>query len=120
MNIIVIGAGPAGYSCAIALAQKGANVTIIESKNVGGICLNEGCIPTKSLLHQTKHNAADWNAIQEKKSNVVGMLTGGVQSLLQMNNVNLVKGEAKFVDANTIEVNGNKVRLDKAIIAKGS
>ena len=120
MNIIVIGAGPAGYSCAIALAQKGANVTIIESKNVGGICLNEGCIPTKSLLHQTKHNAADWNAIQEKKSNVVGMLTGGVQSLLQMNNVNLVKGVAKFVDANTIEVNGNKVTFDKAIIATGS
>ena len=81
MNIIVIGAGPAGYSCAIALAQKGANVTIIESKNVGGICLNEGCIPTKSLLHQTKHNAADWNAIQETL--YLNSMPGMTESILE-------------------------------------
>lgn len=121
MKIIVIGAGPAGYTCAISLAQKGAEVTIVEFKNVGGVCLNEGCIPTKSLLHQTKHyDSADWAKVQEKKQGVVGLLTGGVESLLQMNNVTLVKGNAKFVDASTVEVNGQTLTFDKAVIATGS
>lgn len=121
MKILIIGAGPAGYTCAISLAQKGAEVTIVESKNVGGICLNEGCIPTKSLLHQTKHfDNADWANVQEKKQGVVGLLTGGVESLLQMNNVTIVKGNAKFIDANSVEVNGQTITYDKAVIATGS
>lgn len=121
MKILIIGAGPAGYTCAISLAQKNAEITIVEANNVGGVCLNEGCIPTKSLLHQTKHiDTAEWANVLEKKQGVVGLLTDGVESLLQMNNVTIVKGVAKFIDANTVDVNGLTITFDKAVIATGS
>jgi dihydrolipoamide dehydrogenase len=123
MNIVIIGAGPAGYTCAIALAQKGANATIIESKSVGGVCLNEGCIPTKSLLHQTSHSCADgasWNEMIEAKNQIVTQLSGGVDALLKMNNVALVSGEARFENDQTITVDNQSIAFDKAIIATGS
>jgi dihydrolipoamide dehydrogenase len=123
MNIVVLGAGPAGYTCAISLAQKGANVTIIDSNNVGGVCLNAGCIPTKSLLHQTNglnNNVVSWNEIIAKKNKIVSGLSEGVESLLKMNNVTLVHGHGCFVDNHSVNVNGNILAFDKAVIATGS
>lgn len=123
MNIVIIGAGPAGYTCAIALAQNGVNVTVVDSSNVGGVCLNSGCIPTKSLLHQTKYadfNNASWNDMIAEKNQIVSGLSGGVESLLSMNNVSLAHGHACFEDNHTINVGGNRIVFDKAIIATGS
>ena len=119
MKIVVIGAGPAGYSCAIRLAQKGCEVVIVESKNIGGVCLNEGCIPTKYLLHQSK-SKAEWAAVQGNKNGIVNKLTSGVEALLGMNKVTIMKGQAQFKNANSIDVDGDEVQFDKAVIATGS
>lgn len=119
MKIVVIGAGPAGYSCAIRLAQKGCEVVIVESKNIGGVCLNEGCIPTKSLLHQSKAKS-EWATVQSNKNEIVNQLTSGVEALLGMNNVTIMKGNAQFKSATAIDVNGIEVSFDKVVIATGS
>lgn len=123
MKIVVIGAGPSGYTCAIALAQKGAEVTIIESNHIGGVCLNVGCIPTKSLLHMTKSIGdaeIDWKTVLQHKDVIVTNIRGGVEALLKMNNVVILKGHAKFISSNNIVVNGQELSFDKAVIATGS
>ena len=113
-DTIVIGAGPGGYVAAIRAAQLGQKVTIVEKGELGGVCLNVGCIPSKALLsashrfHNAQHSedmgviaekvALNFDKVQEFKNGVVNKLTGGVAGLLKGNKVEVVKGEAYFVD----------------------
>src|SRR5690606_37313446 len=119
-DTIVIGAGPGGYVAAIRAAQLGQKVTIVEKGELGGVCLNVGCIPSKALIsashrfHEAKNSedigikaenvTLDFGKVQEWKSGVVNKLTGGVQGLLKGNKVDIVKGEAYFVDEHSIRV----------------
>ncbi|AHF57469.1 dihydrolipoyl dehydrogenase [Spiroplasma eriocheiris] len=138
-DIIIVGAGPGGYVCAIKASQEGLKTLIVEKEYYGGVCLNVGCIPTKALLKGAKvydmiqhadmygidiknltDVAPNWVKMQERKAKVVDQLTKGVEYLLKKNKVTLVKGEAKALDKNTIEVDGNKYTCDNLIIATGS
>ncbi|WP_338753837.1 dihydrolipoyl dehydrogenase [Bacillus sp. FJAT-52991] len=139
-DTIVIGAGPGGYVAAIRAAQLGQKVTIVEKANLGGVCLNVGCIPSKALLtaghrvEQAKHSddmgivaenvTVNFDKVQEWKAGVVKKLTGGVEGLLKGNKVEIVRGEAYFVDANTLRVmdenSAQTYNFKHAIIATGS
>jgi dihydrolipoamide dehydrogenase len=137
---LVIGAGPGGYVAAIRAAQLGQKVTIVEKGTVGGVCLNVGCIPSKALIsaghryETAKHSDSfgitaenvkvDFSKVQEWKASVVKKLTGGVEGLLKGNKVDIVRGEAYFVDANTVRVmdenSAQTYKFKNAIIATGS
>ncbi|TDM27216.1 dihydrolipoyl dehydrogenase [Macrococcoides caseolyticum] len=139
-DTIVIGAGPGGYVAAIRAAQLGQKVTIIEKGNLGGVCLNVGCIPSKAMLSAShkyetaKHSedygikaenvTLDFSKVQEFKNGVVERLTGGVGSLLKGRKVEIVQGEAYFVDQNNLKVMTEKASqtytFKNAIIATGS
>lgn len=141
-DIIVIGGGPGGYVAAIRAAQLGANVKVVEKKHLGGTCLNIGCVPTKVLLHTAElfkeilncqaygikldgKVSVDWDILQNRKEEVVAHLVGGVEGLLRLNNIEVVNGEASFIDKNTINVrkdDGSSINLkaDNYIIATGS
>ncbi len=138
-DVAVIGGGPGGYVAAIAAAKEGKSVCIIEKAAFGGACLNEGCIPTKtliktaSLLHEMK-NAASFGIegadpanltvsmakVQERRKRVVSRLAGGVKSLLKGNRVTMLAGEASFADAHTLNVGDARVTTANVIIATGS
>lgn len=137
---IVIGAGPGGYVAAIRAAQLGQKVTIIEKENFGGVCLNVGCIPSKALItashhfHQAQNLDAfgisvhkvevDFAKVQAFKEGVVKKLTGGVETLLKGNKVEIIKGTATFIDANTVKISSSEgeknIRFQQAIVATGS
>jgi dihydrolipoamide dehydrogenase len=139
-DTIVIGAGPGGYVAAIRAAQLGQKVTIVEKEYVGGVCLNVGCIPSKAIIaaghryETAKHSDAygitaenvkvDFTKVQEWKASVVKKLTGGVEGLLKGNKVEIVRGEAFFVDSNSLRVMGEKAaqtyNFKNAIVATGS
>ncbi|ELH8561616.1 dihydrolipoyl dehydrogenase [Staphylococcus pseudintermedius] len=139
-DTIVIGAGPGGYVAAIRAAQLGQKVTIVEKGNLGGVCLNVGCIPSKALLNvshrfeQAQHGAdlgitaenvsLDFEKVQSFKGSVVSKLTGGVESLLKGNKVEIVRGEAYFVDEHSLRVMDDKsaqtYNFKNAIVATGS
>ncbi|GEP85441.1 dihydrolipoamide dehydrogenase [Staphylococcus piscifermentans] len=139
-DTIVIGAGPGGYVAAIRAAQLGQKVTIVEKGELGGVCLNVGCIPSKALLHvshvfqEAQHSdnlgiiAKDvelkFDKVQDFKKSVVNKLTGGVEGLLKGNKVEIVKGEAYFHDSNSLRVMDEKsaqtYNFKNAIIATGS
>lgn len=142
LETVVIGSGPGGYVAAIRAAQLGQKVTIIEKGNIGGVCLNVGCIPSKALIHASEEYQASLNSsligISNKETEidfkqtqawkdekVVGTLTKGVEQLLKKNKVSIIKGEAYFVNSQTIhvmfgEAEGQTYKFDKAIIATGS
>lgn len=137
---LVIGAGPGGYVAAIRAAQLGQKVTIVEKGTVGGVCLNVGCIPSKALIsaghrYEIAKNSesmgiiadnvkVDFSKVQEWKASVVKKLTGGVEGLLKGNKIDIVQGEAYFVDANTVRVmdenSAQTYKFKNAIIATGS
>lgn len=140
LDTVVIGAGPGGYVAAIRAAQLGQKVTIVEKGNLGGVCLNVGCIPSKALINaghryeNAKHSEemgitaenvkVDFTKVQEWKASVVNKLTGGVEGLLKGNKVDIVKGEAYFVDSNSVRVmdenSAQTYTFKNAIIATGS
>lgn len=140
-DIIVIGGGPGGYVAAIRAAQLGAKVSVIEKRDLGGTCLNRGCIPTKVLcknaeiLHTLNHiedfgvkvsdYSIDIEKIQQRKGEVIDKLVGGVSTLLQANGVDVLRGEAVIEDKNTVRVKlqegGEKeITTKNLIIATGS
>ncbi|WP_174613112.1 dihydrolipoyl dehydrogenase [Virgibacillus ihumii] len=140
LDTLVVGAGPGGYVAAIRAAQTGQKVTIVDKGNLGGVCLNVGCIPSKALIqagHLTDHAhgneelgiktenvSVDFSKVQEWKGKVVNKLTSGVESLLKGNKVDIVKGEVYFVDKNTVKVMDEKqsqtYTFNNCIIATGS
>ena len=139
-QITVIGAGPAGYVCAIRLAQLGQEVTVVERERLGGTCLNVGCIPSKALIAAgclvekigkasamgitTDGVSVDIEQLVSWKAAIVTRLTGGIGTLLEKNGVQVVYGAAKFKSATTVEVTGESgtqlVEADDVVIATGS
>ncbi len=140
VETLVVGSGPGGYVAAIRAAQLGQEVTIVERENIGGVCLNVGCIPSKALISvgqrfaQSKDSEAmgitatdvklDFTKSQEFKDGVVSRLTGGVEGLLKGNKIETVMGEAYFVDGNTVRVitddSAQTYKFKTAIVATGS
>ena len=141
-GVVVLGAGPGGYSAAFRAADLGASVILVERyPTLGGVCLNVGCIPSKALLHtaavleeakgMATHGIAfaapeiNLDKVRNHKEQVVAKLTGGLAGMAKARKVIVVQGTGSFIDANHIEVvseGGRKqtVRFDKAIIAAGS
>ncbi|MBR4129467.1 MAG: NAD(P)/FAD-dependent oxidoreductase [Bacteroidaceae bacterium] len=96
-DLIIIGAGPGGYKAAVYAAKHGLKVVIFEDVNVGGTCLNVGCIPTKTYVHSTTFAEA-----VERQQQVVEALRGGVETLLSHPNITLVREKGVFIDAHTV------------------
>ena len=110
-DIIIIGAGPGGYRAAEYAAKQGLKVVIFEGDNVGGTCLNVGCIPTKTYVHSSTFDEA-----RERMSSVVPQLRAGVEGILSHPNITLVREKGVFVDANTV----GDYTAKNIIIATGS
>lgn len=135
-DLIVIGAGPGGYVCAIRAAQHGLKVACIdERETLGGTCLNVGCIPSKALLHASAAWASaregrhglrladpvpDLAAIMEEKVAAVGRLTGGIDALFRKNGVTRLTGRARFEGPDRVSVEGESHRAPNIVIATGS
>ena len=110
-DLIIIGAGPGGYRAAEYAAKQGLKVVIFEAGEVGGTCLNVGCIPTKTYVH-----SATFAEARERMAAVVPQLRAGVESILSHPNITLVKEACKFIDANCV----NEFTAPHIIIATGS
>lgn len=139
-DLLVVGAGPGGYAAAIRAAQKGLDVVLVDKDKIGGVCLNRGCIPAKSLIHaagfqkdiehweeigiHTDNLEVDFEEVQNWKNGVIEKLTSGVKQLLKSHGVEVKKGKAFFQSSNTVRIemehNAETVNFDKAIIATGS
>jgi dihydrolipoamide dehydrogenase len=141
-EVVVIGAGPAGYVAAIRAGQLGLDVTLVEKDAYGGTCLNHGCIPSKAMVTasdlaheagQAEHMgihadpAVDLSALVGWKDGVVDRLTGGVEKLCKANGVNLVEGTARFVDDDKLRVahggegqGSETLAFKHAVVASGS
>jgi len=139
-DIAVIGSGPGGYVAALRGAQLGASVACIEREWIGGVCLNEGCIPTKALLRSAEVFAlvkdaatfgvvagtpsVDWAGIQARKEQVVKQMVGGVTMLLQRAGVEVIRGEATLSTPTTLSVRledgQDTVVAERVIVATGS
>ena len=139
-DVVVIGAGPGGYPAAIRAAQLGAKVALVERENLGGTCLNVGCIPTKALIAcadayvhlrdaaklgvKADNITADFGAMMAHKQGVVTQLRKGVQALLAGNGVKVFQGQAAFEAHDQIVVSSKdgdqRLRAGKFIIATGS
>lgn len=118
-ELLILGAGPGGYEAAIRAAQLGLNVGLIERDAVGGTCLNRGCIPTKTLLHDAAPGV-DFAALGARKEHVVSTLRQGVEGLLKKRRVTVYRGTGVLTDAHTIEVDGQAVTGEKLLLAPGS
>ena len=141
-DVIVLGSGPGGYVAAIRCAQLGMRTAIVERDELGGVCLNWGCIPSKSLIRNAEvlnlikdadiygisfdNLKFDFQHAQERSRQVVNRLTTGVGFLMRKNSVEHITGEASFVNAQTIEIKPNSgdpiktVTADRVIIATGA
>jgi dihydrolipoamide dehydrogenase len=137
-DLVIVGGGPGGYVAAIKAGQLGYKVAIIEKDNVGGVCLNWGCIPTKTLLksakvfEQFKHAkdygidvkpdsfSANFPDMIKRKDSVVRRLTGGVASLLKKNGVTLFKGYGEVTSPTTVQVGEETLETKFIILATGA
>ncbi len=137
-DVLVIGAGPGGYVAGIRAAQLGARVVVVEKQEVGGTCLNVGCIPTKAWVHSAwlyKHMQSagsfgvdapggvslNFDAARKNKEKVVSQLVRGVGGLLKANGVDLVSGVARFTGPNSVVTDsGDTITFGSAIVATGS
>ncbi len=137
-DVIVIGAGPGGYVCAIRAAQLGMKVACVDKREtLGGTCLNVGCIPSKALLSASekyedaahhmgdmgikiKGASFDWDGMQAHKTGVVDSNTKGIDFLFKKNKVTRLTGAAKIVSAGKVDVEGTTYEADNIIIATGS
>ncbi len=137
-DVVVLGAGPGGYVAAIRAAQLGLKTAIIERDSVGGVCLNWGCIPSKSLLRNAEvvnlvNNAEEFGITFEnltydfskaisRSREVVDKLTSGVQYLLKKNQVELIEGTGKLTGPHELEImeNSRKITSENIIIATGA
>ena len=114
-DLLIIGAGPGGYRAAEYAAKQGLLVTIVEQQEVGGTCLNRGCIPTKTYVH-----SATFAEAVERQQQVVQQLRSVVEGILSAPGITLLRGHASFLDAHTVSVGGDTVSAKSIIIATGS
>lgn len=135
-DIIVLGSGPGGYVAAIRASQLGFKTAIIEKENLGGVCLNWGCIPTKALLKSAEvfrylQNAEDYGLSVEKADkdfdkviarsrNVAGGMSKGIDFLMKKNKIDIINGYGKLKPGKKVEVNGKEYNADHIIIATGA
>ncbi|MFD1900475.1 dihydrolipoyl dehydrogenase family protein [Enterococcus termitis] len=135
-DLIIIGAGPGGYVAAIKAAQLGMKVALVESQRIGGTCLNQGCIPTKSLLHaaetireirQAEKNGIqvgtlqiDRNKMYQQKDQVVDQLVQGVEALIKANKIDWIKGVGTIIAPGQVNVSDKIYETEKILIATGS
>lgn len=135
-DVVILGGGSGGYSCAFRAAQLGLSVTLIEKDKIGGTCLHRGCIPTKALLHAAEvadsaresasvgvkatFEGIDIAAVHEYKDGVVAKLYKGLQGLVASHKVNVVTGEGKYVGDRTVEVDGRRISGKSVVLAPGS
>jgi dihydrolipoamide dehydrogenase len=142
MRVAIIGSGPGGYVAAIKAAQLGAQVTIIEKDEVGGTCLNWGCIPTKTLIASAEalqkarrlsefgieysgEFRPDLSRIMERKNKIISTQVKGIRSLFKNRNISLVEGRGRLLEPGKVEIekrDGTReiAEADKVIIATGS
>ncbi|MGQ0512636.1 MAG: dihydrolipoyl dehydrogenase [Betaproteobacteria bacterium] len=136
-DVLVLGAGPGGYSAAFRAADLGMKTVLVERyPTLGGVCLNVGCIPSKALLHTAAvmdaarelaaHGVSfgepkvDLAKLRGFKEKVVGKLTTGLAGMAKARKVTVVQGAGQFTDPHTLEVGGKQIRFAQAIIAAGS
>lgn len=135
-DLAVIGGGYGGYVCAIRAAQLGARVVLFEKDSLGGVCLNRGCIPTKTLVKNAelwrsfteseefgislKNAAFDWEKIIKRKEAIVTKLIRGVGALLSKHGVEVVSLRAEITSSNTVEAGGKTYKTSAVVIASGS
>jgi len=136
-DVVVLGGGPGGYAAAIRALQRGLSAAVVERSDMGGTCLNRGCIPTKSLLNSAQQYQAikaagrigvstgaveyDFSKMAARKDAVVKQLRSGVEYLVSSNGGVIYRGEGYIKDRNTIEITGGEtIHADKIIIATGS
>ena len=137
-DVIIIGAGPGGYVCAIRCAQLGLKTAVVEGRDaLGGTCLNVGCIPSKALLHashmlhEAEHNfvkmglkgkspSVDWPQMQAYKDDVIGQNTKGIEFLFKKNKIDWIKGWASIPAAGKVQVGDEVHDAKNIVIATGS
>jgi len=139
-DLIVIGGGPGGYVAAIRAAQLNKKVALVESSHLGGICLNWGCIPTKSLLKnaevfeliknskkygiEIKDYSVDWKKVIKRSRDIANRMGKGIQFLMKKNKIDVINGFGKIIDNKTIEVSNEsskeKIKTDFIIISTGA
>jgi dihydrolipoamide dehydrogenase len=135
-DVIVVGAGTGGYSCALRAAQLGKRVALVErDERLGGTCLLRGCIPTKALLQSaavmdqvtrseewgvTASGEPDWPGVQAFQRKIVDKLVGGLTSLVKARKIEVVRGTGKLVAPNAVEVDGRRLEATAVVIATGS
>ncbi|ACI21245.1 MULTISPECIES: dihydrolipoyl dehydrogenase [Thermodesulfovibrio] len=139
MKAVVIGGGPAGYVAALSLKRLGAEVLLIEREELGGTCLNKGCIPTKTIIHSLgllekiknqkiineinyPNISVDLQTLMQKKDNVVDTQKKGLLMLLKHSGVKIIKSEAELINPQTVflKETSEKIQADRIIIATGS
>ena len=124
-QLIVIGAGPGGYEAAIRAAQLGLRTALIERREIGGTCLNRGCIPTKAMLHSaqlyreasqfelfglhTENTSFDWEKIHQRKNEVVTKLRGGIEQLIKANKIDFFNKSASILGKNDVQLGQGEV-----------
>ncbi|AJR04393.1 dihydrolipoyl dehydrogenase [Siansivirga zeaxanthinifaciens] len=135
-DIIVLGSGPGGYVTAIRASQLGFKTAIVEKENLGGVCLNWGCIPTKALLKSAqvfeylkhagdyglsvKEYDKDFNAVVQRSRSVADGMSKGVQFLMKKNKIDVIEGYGKLKPGKKVDVDGTEYSADNIIIATGA
>ena len=138
-DLIIIGAGPAGYVAAIRAGQLGLKTAIVEKQYIGGMCLNWGCIPTKAILESAKvfektkqlsefgidgidldNISFNWDTVKKRSKKITKKLTAGVNYLLKKNGIEIINGTAKIGADKSVYVDGKKITAENIIVATGS
>ncbi len=135
-DLVIVGAGPGGYVCAIRAAQLGLKVAVVEKERAGGTCLNVGCIPSKALLDSTeifsevqennehgieaKNLKINWKTLQQRREGIVEKLTSGVEFLLAKSKIDYFKGCAQVKSRHTVIVGRNNLATKNVVLATGS
>ncbi|NLA64067.1 MAG: dihydrolipoyl dehydrogenase [Bacteroidales bacterium] len=138
-DLIIIGAGPAGYVAAIRAGQLGLKTAIVETQYIGGMCLNWGCIPSKTILESAKvfektktlsefgvdgidleNISFNWDTVKKRSKKITKKLTAGINFLLKKNGVEVINGTAKIGADKSVYVDGKKITAENIIVATGS
>ncbi|MCR5358521.1 MAG: dihydrolipoyl dehydrogenase [Thermoguttaceae bacterium] len=135
-HVAILGAGPGGYICAIRCAQFGLKTLLIEERELGGVCLNRGCIPTKTILQSAhlfhdvcrsakfgvnvENPSYDYGVVAARREKIVGQLRGGVAAVLKSYGVTVVEGRGRLISAHKIEAGGEEYEARNIVIATGT